>query len=135
MAKAKKGARRKPATKKAASKSSRKPASRSTRKKAARPISMVAELRPETKTAIVNVTFIAGVGQLTASLFRNGVLINMQSISNSADIILSDVLPGDGLAVVGVSSGKTEIRISVPTSPKTLDTRPAGPIHRSYIIL
>jgi hypothetical protein len=146
MAKSKRPARKKSATKKAASKKSapkkaaRKSAtsrSRGTTSRAARAadIPIVAATQPASVAATVNITFTAGVGQATASLFRKGVLINMQSISQSANILFSDVQSRDGLAIAGVSAGTTTITISVPTSPKTPDQRPVGPFHRSYIIL
>lgn len=83
--------------------------------------------------ATVNITFKSGVGKLTAFLSRNGTLINMQSITRSADIFFSDVKKGDGLALVGASAGTTDIAINVSTSPVTPETI-SGPIHRSYII-
>ena len=138
MAKNKKSSPKKAAAKKSTSnkstvrKSKRKSTSPGRRLK--RSIPMVAAVQAVTAAADVNITFTSGVGQATASLFRNGVLINMQSISQSTTILFSDVQSGDGLAIVGVSSGNTTITISVPTSPRTPDRRPAGPIHRSYII-
>lgn len=144
MAKGKKSSSKKSASKKSASKRSapkkaaRKAASRSSRRTSraalAANIPLVAAAQPASVPATVNITFTAGVGQATASLFRKGVLINMQSISQSTNIMFSDVQSGDGLAIVGVSAGTTTITISVPTSPKTPDQRPVGPFHRSYII-
>ncbi|MBO9567058.1 MAG: hypothetical protein J7621_30070 [Niastella sp.] len=91
-------------------------------------------LQPKAVAATVNITFTSGVGKVTASLFRKGILINMQSITSSADIFFSDVKKGDGLALVGTSAGSARIEISVPTSPATPQVI-NGPIHRSYIIL
>jgi len=86
-------------------------------------------------SANVNVTFVSGVGQLTASLFRNGILINMQSVSNSGTIFLSDVQSGDVLSINGVCAGTASIAISVSTSPATPQNFGAGPFHVGYIIL
>ncbi|NII29270.1 hypothetical protein HB364_29595 [Pseudoflavitalea sp. X16] len=90
-------------------------------------------LQPNTVAATVKITFSSGVGKLTAFLSRNGTLINMQSITRSADIFFSDVKSGDGLALVGASAGSANIVITVPTSPNTPQTV-SGPIHKSYII-
>ena len=134
MAKSKRSSAKKTITKKSTAK---KPAGKSASgsRSISRNIPLVAAA-PQTAAvaATVNITFTSGVGQATASLFRNGVLINMESISQSANILFSDVQSGDGVAIVGVSSGTTTIVISVGTSPRTPDHRPAGPIHRSYII-
>ena len=130
----KKAASKRSAPKKAAKKATSRSSARTSRGALARDIPFVATAQPASVPATVNITFTAGVGQATASLFRKGVLINMQSISHSANIMFSDVQSGDGLAIVGVSAGTTTITISVPTSPRTPDQRPAGPLHRSYII-
>ncbi|HEY8893790.1 MAG TPA: hypothetical protein VIM79_03215, partial [Niastella sp.] len=45
------------------------------------PNSLVAEQADHSKPAIITFTFTIGIGQATTSLFRKGVLINMQSIS------------------------------------------------------
>lgn len=86
--------------------------------------------------ATVNVTFTSGTGQVTTSLFRNGILINLQSTSVSADILLSDTKRGDMLSVVGVTTGSATITVvPVSTSPGTPDQFSAGPIMGSYVIL
>lgn len=70
----------------------------------------------------VNVNFLDGIGQATVVLFRNGVLINMQSISMGGDIVFSDVQSGDALAVNGVCAGDAIVTINVPTNPPTPQT-------------
>lgn len=86
--------------------------------------------------ATVNVTFTSGTGQVTTSLFRNGILINLQSTSVSADIMLSDTKRGDVLSVVGVATGSATITITpVQTSPVTPDQFTSGPVMGSYVIL
>lgn len=86
--------------------------------------------------ATVNITFTSGAGQVTTSLFRNGLLINMQSTSVSADILLSDTQRGDMLSVVGVTTGSATITVTpVSTSPATPDKFSAGPVMGSYVIL
>ena len=82
----------------------------------------------------IKVTFISGLGQLTASLFRNGILINMQSVSSSSVIFLSDVQFGDVISVNGVCTGSADISISVSTNPTTPQHFGAGPIHSGYIV-
>ena len=67
----------------------------------------------------VGIDFTSGLGQATAVLFRNGVLINMQSISTSGSIHFSDVESRDTVAVNGVCAGDAKISINVPTNPST----------------
>ncbi|MRG45736.1 hypothetical protein GFS24_11455 [Chitinophaga sp. SYP-B3965] len=84
----------------------------------------------------VNITFTSGTGQVTTSLFRKGILINLQSTSVSADIFLSDTKRGDVLSVVGVATGSATITITpVQTIPATPDKFSAGPVMGSYVIL
>lgn len=96
----------------------------------------VATLDATSVQATVNITFTSGGGQVTTSLFRKGILINLQSTSVSADIMLSDTKRGDVLSVVGVATGSATITITpVKTIPKTPDQFSAGPVMGSYVIL
>lgn len=79
-------------------------------------------------------TFTGGIGQATASLFRNGVLINMQSISSSGNIHLAEVQGGDAVSVNGVCTGTADIAVSVSTTPPTPDHFTAGLIMAIYLI-
>jgi hypothetical protein len=83
----------------------------------------------------VSVTFNSGIGQITASIFRNGLLINLQTISSDGNIFFSDIQSRDGIAVNGVCTGTggADITISVPTTPtpQHFDT---GFIHGLYIV-
>jgi hypothetical protein len=104
-------------------------------------IPLVAEVTANSRPATINVTFNGGIGQMTASLIRNGVLINLQSISSSANIFFSDVQQGDVITLNGHATGNPPlpihaavITISVPTIPATPDPRPEGPIHGMYVI-
>jgi hypothetical protein len=67
----------------------------------------------------VNITFIGGFGQATVVLFRNGLLINMQSVSLSADVHFADVESRDSIAVNGVCAGSATVTIDVSTNPAT----------------
>jgi hypothetical protein len=42
--------------------------------------SLVAKASPQSTPAIISFVFSSGLGQATTSLFRNGVLINMQKV-------------------------------------------------------
>ncbi|NII25506.1 hypothetical protein HB364_10460 [Pseudoflavitalea sp. X16] len=104
-------------------------------------IPLVAEVTAGSMPATINVTFNGGIGQMTASLIRRGVLINLQSISSSANIFFSDVQQGDVITLNGNATGNPPppihaavITISVPTIPATPDPRPEGPIHGLYVI-
>lgn len=96
---------------------------------------LVAVAEGTTSQVTIDVTFISGLGQLTASLFRNGVLINLQSISSSSSIFLSDVQSGDVISINGVCTGNATISISTPTSPSTPGQFTTGPINIGYIVL
>jgi hypothetical protein len=84
--------------------------------------------------ATVHVDFKSGIGQITAFLVRGGLLINMQSIGTSGDIIFSDVRSGDSLSIDGVCAGNATINVSVPTNPKTPQDFPTGPIHIGLLV-
>jgi hypothetical protein len=80
-------------------------------------------------TATVSITFTSGLGQATASLFRKGMLINMQSVSTSGTIVFSDTQSGDVISVNGICTGAATIAVNVPTTPGTPQNFPAGPFH------
>ena len=147
MAKKKSAAKSKSSPKKNANKSSKTPAKKAAAKKAAvkkAPVKkalsltsneLVAAVATTSVPANINVVFRSGLGQLTASLFRRGVLINMQSISNDGTILLSDVQQRDVISINGVCTGTADITITVRTSPATPQRFSTGPIHRGYIVL
>lgn len=85
--------------------------------------------------ANVNITFFSGIGQATISLFRQGILINMQSTSVSATIQFSDVQSGDIIVVNGVCTGNATVAIDVPTTPQTPTSFGAGPFNMIYGVL
>jgi hypothetical protein len=85
--------------------------------------------------ANVIVVFTSGIGQLTASLFRNGMMINMQSVNASGTIFFSDVQSDDMISINGVCTGNASVTVSVPTNPATPQTFEAGPIHTGLIVL
>ncbi|MET0393937.1 MAG: hypothetical protein ABW019_12385 [Chitinophagaceae bacterium] len=96
--------------------------------------SLVATASASSKPASINFTFSSGIGQATASLFRNGVLINMQSISSSGAIGFSDVQSGDVTAINGICTGQAVISVSVPTTPATPKKFKAGLIIGAFLI-
>ena len=83
----------------------------------------------------VTITFTSGLGQATASLFRKGLLINMQSISMSGVIHFSDVQPGDVVGINGVCTGSATININSITVPATPTNFGAGPFNVIYGVL
>lgn len=89
--------------------------------------------------ATVGVTFFGGIGTATVALFRGGLLINMQTITASGAVNFSDVAQFDRITVDGVGTGAgtnaTVITISVPTSPATPTSFPAGEFHIGYIVI
>lgn len=95
---------------------------------------LVAASAPTSAPARVGVTFFSGVGQITASLFRNGVLINMQSISSSGNINFSEVQSGDVISINGVCTGAADIAINRTTTPTTPEHFTAGIILSGYLI-
>lgn len=81
--------------------------------------SLVAVIPDTVIAAEIETKFTSGLGQITAILFRNGVLINMQSISSSGKIVFSDVQSRDSLAINGICTGKAEVSINIDTIPET----------------
>jgi len=94
-------------------------AAKSPRRKNLTKTALVAKATATSFAMRVGIDFLNGLGQATAVLFRNGVLINMQSISMGGSILFSDVQSHDTLAVNGVCSGDAIIDINVPTNPAT----------------
>lgn len=97
--------------------------------------SLVAVAPAVSVPAAVQVSFTSGIGQLTAVLFRNGVLINMQSISTSGVIQFSHVQSRDSIAVNGVCAGNAVVTVSVPTNPATPENFSQQIIMSGYTIL
>jgi hypothetical protein len=84
----------------------------------------------------VNITFFSGIGQATISLFRKGILINMQSTSTSSNIHFSEVQSGDIIAVNGVCTGNATLTITgVSTSPPTPTNFGTGSFNMIYGVL
>ena len=86
-------------------------------------------------SANIDVEFKSGLGQVTAVLFRRGVLINMQSISTSGAIHFSEVQRGDSIAINGVCAGDATIEINVPTNPESPERFHKEIIMTGYTIL
>ncbi len=82
----------------------------------------------------VGFRFASGIGQATASLFRNGVLINMQSISMTGNIHFADVQSGDVISVNGICTGTADITINVTTIPANPKHFVAGLIMANFLI-
>ncbi|MDE3249837.1 MAG: hypothetical protein KGO82_14325 [Bacteroidota bacterium] len=82
----------------------------------------------------VSLKFVSGIGQVTASLFRQGVLINMESISNEGDIVFSQAQKNDTISVNGVCTGQASITINTATNPATPDRFSNEIIVGGYII-
>jgi hypothetical protein len=134
MAAKKSGASRKKAQPKPEPAKSSKPRSTTKAKKISTK-DLVARQARASVSANIDITFTSGIGQATASLFRNGVLINLQSVSSSATIFLSDVQRGDSISINGVCTGKASVAVSVPTSPATPESFGAGNINTGYDVL
>ncbi|WP_133053938.1 hypothetical protein [Niastella yeongjuensis] len=96
--------------------------------------SLVAESAPHSLQVSITFTFTGGIGQATSLLFRNGVLINMQSISSSGNIRFSEVQSGDSISVNGVCTGHAVIVIDTPTVPVSPQQFAAGIILTGYLI-
>ena len=97
-------------------------------------LALVAPVGAALTPANINIVFTSGVGQVTCTLFRNGAMINMQSVSSSSTIFFSDVQSRDGISVNGVCAGTATITVSVPTTPTTPKNFTAGPIHTILIV-
>jgi hypothetical protein len=97
--------------------------------------SLVGASAGEAVPAKVDVIFTSGIGQLTASLFRNGLVISLQSISASGAIIFPDVLRGDVISINGVCTGEAIITIDVSTDPITPVVFAAGNINAGYDVI
>ncbi|MCW3106747.1 MAG: hypothetical protein JWQ09_1253 [Segetibacter sp.] len=95
---------------------------------------LVAVMPENAQPANINVSFTAGIGQITATLFRDGVMINLQSISSEGTIIFSDVQAGDAMSVNGVCTGSgADLSIDRNTSPGTPQHFDTGFIIAGYI--
>jgi|SRR5215203_3616649 len=92
---------------------------KSPRRKNLTKTALVAKATSSSFAMRVDIDFLNGLGQATAVLFRNGVLINMQSISMGGSIPFSDVQSHDTVAVNGVCAGDAIISINIPTNPAT----------------
>jgi len=97
--------------------------------------SLIAIASEISTAATVGIVFTSGLGQATASVFRKGALINMQSISTSGNIVFADVESGDAIAINGVCTGTAAINISVPTNPSTPTSFSAGNFNIGYDVL
>jgi hypothetical protein len=96
---------------------------------------LVARTTTASRPANIGVSFFNGIGQVTASLFRNGVLINMQSISTDGTIRFADVQSGDTMSVNGVCTGTATIRVNLTTHPQTPENFGTGVIMTGYLFL
>jgi hypothetical protein len=97
--------------------------------------SLVALPQGPAVSADIKVDFTLGIGQLTAMLFRNGVFINMQSISTSGVIHFSDVQSRDSISINGICSGDAVVTVSAPTNPGTPEKFSKQLIISGYTIL
>ncbi|WP_205511612.1 hypothetical protein [Longitalea arenae] len=95
---------------------------------------LVAEGAPHSKPVDVTFTFIGGIGQATAVLFRKGVLINMQSISNTGSVTFSEVQSSDVISVNGVCTGKAQVTVSTTTTPASPKTFNPGLMMANFLI-
>jgi hypothetical protein len=96
--------------------------------------SLIALEGESSSPADVSFTFNGGIGQATASLFRKGLLINMQSISSSGSIHLAEVQTGDVISINGVCTGTANVSINVSTTPATPEHFSTGLILAAYLI-
>lgn len=118
---------------KAAAKSS---GSKSARSKKLVKSALLAMASPVSTTASVGVVFTSGLGQATISLFRQGLLINMQTISVSGSVQFTDVEPGDAISINGVCTKSATVTITgVSTSPATPTVFSAGTFNIGYDVL
>ena len=110
------------------------------------PKSLVIKASANAVSASVDVQFFLGFGQLTATLFRNGMMINSQTISHEGAIFFSDTQSGDVISINGVATGVNPdngndipnaavIAINRPTSPSTPQQFKTGYIIAGYIVL
>lgn len=97
-------------------------------------LSLLPPVEAVSTPANINVVFTSGVGQVTCTLFRNGAMINMQSVSSTSTIFFSDVQSRDGISINGVCTGTATITMSVPTTPSTPKNFMTGPIHTILIV-
>lgn len=108
--------------------------------------SLIATASAESLTANIDITFFLGKGQITASLFRHGMMINSQSVSSDGIIFFSDTQSGDVISVNGVATGvnpengndipnAATIKINRQTSPSTPQQFRTGFIIGGYIVL
>jgi hypothetical protein len=98
------------------------------------PTALVAVEAPHSQQVDVTFTFTGGIGQATAVLFRKGVLINMQSISNSGTIRFSEVQTSDVISINGVCTGKGAVAITATTLPITPKQFKTGLFMANFLI-
>jgi hypothetical protein len=89
------------------------------------------------KATTIAVTFTGGLGNLTATLFKNltGAIIGHDSLSASGSIIFNNANTGDAISINGVCTGKAVINIDVATDPPTPVKFTAGNINFGFDIL
>jgi len=85
--------------------------------------------------ATVTVDFLQGQGQITATLARNGGVVDQQSNSNSGIMVFANVQTFDALAITGMCTHSASIQITANTNPGTPKSYPEGPIFDSFDIL
>ena len=107
---------------------------------------LIATASADSISATITIQFFLGKGQLTASLFRNGLTINSQAIGSDSTIFFSDTQSGDVISINGVATGVNPengsdipnaaiISINRPTSPSTPEQFRTGFIIENYIVL
>ncbi|WP_460554574.1 hypothetical protein [Ferruginibacter profundus] len=89
------------------------------------------------KPATVTVTFTAGIGNLTATLFKHltGAIIGHDSVNTSGTIIFNNASTGDAISVNGACTGAVVINVDVSTDPVTPVKFSAGNINFGFDIL
>ncbi|MGG9963674.1 hypothetical protein [Ferruginibacter sp. SUN106] len=89
------------------------------------------------KPTTVTVTFTAGIGNLTATLFKHltGAIIGHDSVNTSGTIIFNNANTGDAISINGGCTGTVVINVDVSTDPATPVKFSAGNINFGFDIL
>jgi hypothetical protein len=146
MANRKKTAVKKAAPKKAAAKPA--PAKVLPKRSAAKPVSKKATSLPQATIAprlvtvaeapttgiTLNVTFINGLGSLTAKLFAGAAETDKKTIKKSGDIVFADAQTGNSISLNGNAAGTAVVEINRTTDPAS-PRNYAGPINEILDIL
>ncbi len=100
-----------------------------------RQLSLLGFTSSTTGTADFKFEFFEGVATATVTLFRDGQIVDSQTVSDDGTLHFSDVRSRDTASVKGTCAGTGKITVSVDTRPASPTSLKAGKIIERYTIL